>query len=239
MEAVFVQLEPGELTRLRVDPGPVEALFDDGPVALPNLVKVMKSMQDRVRSLGPEQIEAALSQLDPSIRNRIEENLHRVNAEPGGGWGGNDIIKLMEERQKRGPSPVPPQSRERQRLSLGKTWHGVHYVLCGEPEPGRELAGQAVMGGAALGDDDEGFSGYGPARCFTASQVIELSQALGQHDLESEAAARFDAARMSALGIYPGWRPSDAAEVMDGFRRLRAFFADAAENGQAIVTCLV
>jgi hypothetical protein len=44
---------------------------------------------------------------------------------------------------------------------------------------------------------------------------------------------------MSQLGIYPGWRPSDAMEVMDGFRRLRDFYADALEKGRAIITCLV
>jgi hypothetical protein len=69
--------------------------------------------------------------------------------------------------------------------------------------------------------------------------VAELARALSQPELESEAAARFDAARMSQLGIYPGWRPSDAMEVMDGFRRLRDFYADALEKGRAIITCLV
>ena len=97
---------------------------------------------------------------------------------------------------------------------------------------------QAVQGGVELGDD-EGFSGYGPARYFTAAQVAEVSQALSRPDLESQAAARFDAARMSQLKIYPGWRPSDAEWVIDGFRRLRDFYSDAAGKGRAMVTCLV
>jgi hypothetical protein len=42
----------------------------------------------------------------------------------------------------------------------------LHYVLCGEAEPGADLLSQAVLGGAAFGEDDEGFSGYGPARYF-------------------------------------------------------------------------
>ena len=97
---------------------------------------------------------------------------------------------------------------------------------------------QAVMGGVELGDD-EGFSGYGPPRYFTSAQVAELAQALRQPELESDAAARFNAARMSQLGIYPGWRPSDASEVMEAFRRLRDFYGDAADKGRAIITCLV
>jgi hypothetical protein len=239
MQAVFVQLDPHELAKLQVDPALAESLFDDGAAALPNVVAVAKAMQDRVRSLTPEQLQAALSQLDPAIRNRIEENLRRINAAPDAGWGGDHIMKLMEERQKRSPLPAPSQTKERQKLSLGKIWHGVHFALCGQPEPGRELLSQAVMGGIALGDDEEGFSGYGPARYFPVKEVAELSRALDRPELEAEAAARFDPARMSALGIYPGWRPSDREEVMEGLRRLRAFFAEAAANGRAIVTCLV
>jgi len=114
----------------------------------------------------------------------------------------------------------------------------VHYVLCGEVEPGAALLSQAVLGVVELGDD-EGFSGYGPPRYFTAAQVTEVSQALSLPDLESQAAARFDAARMSQLIIYPCWRPSDAEWVMDSFRRLREFYSDAAGQGRAMVTCLV
>ncbi len=90
-----------------------------------------------------------------------------------------------------------------------------------------------------LGDDDEGFSGYGPPRFFDAAQVAELAEALGRPELESEAAARFDPQRMCELGIYPGWQPSDSEWVLDGLRRLRAFYADAAGKRRAIVTCLV
>jgi hypothetical protein len=57
--------------------------------------------------------------------------------------------------------------------------------------------------------------------------------------IESAAAARFDANRMSQLGIYPGWRATDVGEVIAAFRRLRDFYSDAAEKRRAIVTCLV
>jgi hypothetical protein len=95
------------------------------------------------------------------------------------------------------------------------------------------------MGGTDLGDDNEGFSGYGPARYFTAAEVAEISSALSRPELEAEIAARFDASRMSKLGIYPGWQDSDADWVMDAFRRLRDFYTDAARKGHAVVTCLV
>jgi hypothetical protein len=239
MLARFVQLAPLELARLQVDPTPVEAIFDGGAVALPNVIAVPKVMQDRIRALSREQLETALSKLSPAIRSQVEEKLGRIGGVPASQWSGADIFKLMEAKQSGSAAAPPAEAKVRPTLSLEKNWHGVHYVLCGEPEPGSGLVSQAVLGGVALGDDEEGFSGYGPPRYFTPAQVSEISLVLSEPERESEAASRFDAARMSQLGIYPGWRPSDAEEAMDGFRRLRAFYADAAENGRAIVTCLV
>ncbi len=46
---------------------------------------------------------------------------------------------------------------------------------------------------------------------------------------------------MAKLGIYPGRfdQPDDAAWVLDGFRRLREFYADAARKNRAVITCLL
>jgi len=130
---------------------------------------------------------------------------------------------------------------KREVLSLDKAWHGVHYLLTGAPEPGPGLLSQAVLGGVELGDDPEGFSGYGPARYFRAAEVRELSQELGRAEVESKAAGRFDASRMSELEIYPGWSDGeqDKRWLMDAFRRLRDFYSSAAKQGRAVVTCLV
>jgi hypothetical protein len=150
--------------------------------------------------------------------------------------GSDDLLKLFEAR---GAAQPPRAPDKREVLSLEKAWHGVHYILCGEPEPGPALLSQAVLGGVALGDDDEGFSGYGPARYFTVEQVAQLAEQLSVPGLEAEASERFDAGRMEELRIYPGFKGSDADWVIDGFRRLRDFYADAANKGHAIVTCLV
>jgi hypothetical protein len=241
MNATFVQIDEAELARLQADPSLAEALFEDESIAVPGLAAfgaLAKTMQDRVRAAGPRMMADTLSRLDPVLRKQIEASLGRTTSALAAGAGGDDILKLMEERRARSGSATSAAS-SRAVLSLEKAWHGVHYVLCGEVEPGAALLSQAVLGGVELGDDPEGFSGYGAARYFTPAQVVELGQALSRPELETEAAARFDPARMSQLGIYPGWRSSDAAWVMDGFRRLRAFYADAAAKGRAIVTCLV
>jgi hypothetical protein len=126
-----------------------------------------------------------------------------------------------------------------EKLDLEKAWHGLHYLLTGtvDLEPGESAAGKAVLGGAGIGED---FSGYGPARCFTAAEVGELAAALT--DLhEDEVMERFDPEQMAALSIYPfGWdEPDDREWLLESLRDLRRFYADAAVNGHAIVTCLV
>lgn len=239
MNATFVQIDEAELSRLQADPSLAETLFQDGPAIPPVFAALAKTMQERMRAAGPQVLADKLAQLDPRLRQQIEASMGRTALAFAAGGGGDDILKMLQERAARrgglGPSASPHAV-----LSLDKSWHGVHYVLCGEVEPGASLLSQAVMGGVALGDeDDEGFSGYGPARYFTAAQVVELSQALGRPEVESEAAARFDAERMSQLGIYPGFRASDAEEILDAYRRLRDFYSDAADKGRAMVTCLV
>jgi hypothetical protein len=236
MNASFVQVDAGDLAGLQADPSLAEALFQDGPTLPPAFLALSRTMQDRVRAAGPQYLASALSRLDPSLRRQLEERLGRTTEALAAGAGGDDILKLMQQRAAR---PASPAVRPRAVLSLEKAWHGVHYVLSGEVEPGAELLSQAVLGGVPLGADDEGFSGYGPARYFTVPQVAQLSQALSRSELETEAAARFDAERMSELSIYPGWRPSDKEWVMNHFRQLRDFYSAATSQGRAVVTCLV
>src|SRR5262249_7621299 len=159
---------------------------------------------------------------------------------------GDLLLKAMEERRSRlsamapGMFPHGPDGGDsavaapapREKISIDKAWHGVHYVMCGAPEPGSTLLSQAILGGTDTGDDEEGFSGYGPARYFTAAQVAELARALSRPELETEAAQRFDSARMAQLELYPGWDASHAQDdrewIMGSFRRLRDFYQDAA-----------
>lgn len=238
LNASFVQVEEIELSRIKADPSLAEPLFEGDALVPPAFIALTKTMQDRVRTAGPKLLADALTRFDPAMRKQLEERLGKPASVFAAGAGGDDILKLMQQRRPSGAGPAPA-SGSRAILSLDKAWHGVHYVLCGEVEPTAALLSKPVLGGVELGDDDEGFSGYGPVRYFTVAQVTELSQALSRPGLEPKAAARFDAARMSELSIYPGWRPSDAEWVMDGFRRLRDFYFEAAGKRRAIITCLV
>lgn len=237
MIAKFVQIDPVDLSRMKNDPTLVEELFIDGPAMPPQFTALAQSMQDRVRTAGPQLLAAALERMDPILRKQVEASLGRTAAALAGGAGGEELLKMVQSRL---AGRTTAKVHAGAVLSLDKSWHGVHFILCGKAEPDDGVASQAVMGGTALGDeDDEGFSGYGPARCFTVEQVNQISNFLNRPEVEQEAERRFDAAAMSKLGIYPGWRQSDLDSLMDYLRSLRAYYADAASKSQAVVTCLV
>lgn len=237
MNAVFVQVDDQALRKIQADPSLAETLFQPAVAFPPQLANLSQAMQERVRAAGPQMMAKALEGLDPRIRQRLEERLGHTASSFAAGAGGDELLKLMQERGARAASR--PKIDALATFSLDKEWHGVHYLLCGEKEPGKTLLSKAVLGGSDLGDDDEGFSGYGPARCFTPKQVAEISAALSRPETERESAARFDAAEMSRLDIYPGWNATDAEQLIEALRSLRAFYAGAAEKGLAMVTCLV
>jgi len=238
MNAVFVQVDAEELARIQADPSMAEALFQDGPMIPPAFLQLNETMQARIRTMGPQLVAQTFSHLDPRLRQRLEERLGQSTEALASGQGGEALLKLMQERSARAAG-MAKLSGSRQKVSLEKEWHGVHYVLCGGAEPGSSLLSQAVLGGDIIGDDDEGFSGYGPARCFDPQKVAAIAIAINQPALEAEAAGRFDPAAMAKLEIYPGWRQSDAENLLAAVRRLREFYTDAAAGGRAIVTCLV
>jgi hypothetical protein len=122
-------------------------------------------------------------------------------------------------------------------ISIGKSWHGIHYLLCAKAQPTAALLSQAIMGGTELGED---FSGYGPARYFGADQTAAMSLELSRGNLETDMLARFNPAKMTKLGIYPNqWAGPDAHWLMREFRVVRDFYSAAAATGLAVVTCLV
>ncbi|HYL27057.1 MAG TPA: YfbM family protein [Candidatus Nitrosotalea sp.] len=241
MTATLVRVSTDELSQFERDPSLVEPLFEDGSGVVPDdFLKLSKTMEDRVKAAGPQMLVEGLARLDPRLKERLAERLGKSPDEWARSLQGDDLLKMMQERRARLSAGNEVARKTHPTLSLDKAWHGVHYILCGETEPGATPLSQAILGGTALGDeDDEGFSGYGPARYFTASQVAEIAHALNDPVLESQAAARFDPEKMAELEIYPGWRASDAESLLNALRQLRDFYAKAAADGDAIVTCIV
>lgn len=237
MTALFVQVDAAEATRLEAAPALAEQLFTDNPPVPPAFLNLGKGMEERMKTSGPQLLAKALQGLDPRIREQLEARLGRTTESLAQGGGGEALLQMMQARQAKLQELAKPQKHTK--LSLEKDWHGVHYLLCGAAGPGDSLLSQAVLGGKTLGEDDEGFSGYGPARLFTPKHVKDIHEALSDGAVDAEATERFDAKKMTGLDIYPGWRESDREGVLDALRTLKAFYADAAEKGSGIVTCLV
>ena len=254
MLAVFVQVEPGRLTEIIKDPSRVTELLDGGestggivrgPLAQAGpLGEAMQLMQR-----APKILAASMAAMDPAMRERLKERLAaagiNTDAMTAGGKDADALLKLMRERgqalaamvgsQQSPKAPGSGKAGQGAKISLDKAWHGVHYLLCGEIEPGSALPSQAVMGGVEVGED----LGYGPARYFEADEVRAIAQALSGASLEAEMIARFDPAKMTSLGIYPGgWKAGDVDWLMKEFRSLRKFYDDASAAKRAIVTNL-
>src|ERR1051326_9098314 len=166
MNAMFVQVDDPEIARFEADPDLVEALFADQTLPTAGLLNMAAAMQERLRTVGPQDMAARLSRLPEPLRQQLEASLGRVNAAVTPGGRNVDIVALLQQQLRR----AQPSAGNRAVLSLDKAWHGVHYLLTGATEPGSDLRSQAVLGGIELGTDPEGFSGYGPARYFHAAQ---------------------------------------------------------------------
>jgi hypothetical protein len=241
MIARFVQVAPALLEKLLDDPESVEELFndDEGPGALP--MATMENMQKLFASRAPALLAGTLERMDPARREALTERLEALglNAEAlQSGKGGDVLAGIMARMGESQPSTAGGSAQQGKgaAISLDKGWHGVHYLLCGEAEPGSTVASQAVMGGTDIGED---FSGYGAARYFSAEQVAETARELGRASLETEMKARFDPPRMTSSGIYPGgWDVTGADWLMPEFRKLRDFYADASARGFAVLTCI-
>jgi Domain of unknown function (DUF1877) len=252
MVARFVQVAPELLTQLLGNAASAEELFEIDPGALytePMRQELQRGAERLQQAAAQGQLAQmlanSLAALDPSMRQMVEQRLGDlgVNVESlRSGQGGEAILRLMEQRLP--PLPLqpeaadkPPRQGQGAALSLEKDWHGIHYLLCGQAEPGSTVLSQAVLGGTEFGDD---FAGYGPARYFAVEKVADTARELSRTDLEAELSARFDPGQMSRLGIYPGrWQRTDAAPLLDAFRRLRQFFFDASTKGCAVITCIV
>ncbi len=239
MNARFVAVSPELLNELLRDPAPVAELFDGEPAPSLGAIGRNPQMQQRLQAMGPQLLEAAMTGLKPDQREAIARRLAALGVSTEtfkAGTGGAALGKLMAERAENRQTSARAAGAGPS-ITLGKSWHGIHFLLCGEAEPGAAILSQMVMGGVELGEDEYG---YGPARYLTADQIAEIARELAGVGLEAEMKARFDPARMTTAGIYPTqWQPADLDWLMDGFRELREFFAAASRNQLAVITCIV
>jgi len=123
-------------------------------------------------------------------------------------------------------------------VDIDKAWDGIIFLLTGE----RSLESQHPLvsiffSGKFISEDQD--LGYGPAHYLTASEVQVLNKKLVELS-EEEVASKYDGHKMAALNIYPSdWQSEEEREyLMEYFIEVKSIYAQAAENGEAIITFL-
>jgi hypothetical protein len=123
-------------------------------------------------------------------------------------------------------------------LEVDKAWHGIHYLLTGDPEGGSGPLALAVLGGKEVGDE----VGYGPARFVMPEEVKAVATALEGID-EADFRTRFVPKEMAAAEIYPEviWERegADALQyLVDYYIALLDFYRAAANRGDGVIAWL-
>jgi hypothetical protein len=131
---------------------------------------------------------------------------------------------------------LPMEEDDDNIISLDKAWHGIHYLLCGDPWSGSNPPNLAVYGGIDFGDfedEDEGFSRY-----LLPKDVITLSDYFKNFD-RSVLRARYLPVELDKKEIYPGYWERDAEDnwefIKSNFDRMVAFYCKAAVRGFGVV----
>jgi len=123
-------------------------------------------------------------------------------------------------------------------LEMDKEWHGIHYLLTGEPWSARGALGQVVLGGTEFGSD----IGYGPARYLNPRQISEIATALRRLPIE-QFKSRYDPKVMMKAEIYPTIWEREGEEglrwLVTGLERLNEFYSRTANQGKGVILAIL
>ena len=230
MMGEFLQITPTLLAQLRADPDLVPELLEP-----PAPARAMpKSLSPAVQNRLPQALAAVMRRYDPSVQEQLAKRLGISADALRHGETGPDLLQRVFNMGRGGQESQTLEGRGAA-LSIDKAWHGVHYLLCGQTEPGSSILSQAVLGGTEIGED----LGYGPARYFDPRRVAEISGELAAANLEAEMTRRYDPALMSQLRIYPfGWDASGLNWLLEESRKLTAFYSSAASQNLTVLAWL-
>jgi hypothetical protein len=124
-------------------------------------------------------------------------------------------------------------------IDIDKAWDGIVYLLTGGSIATADHPLLRVLFSGQLIDEDQDL-GYGPAHYLTPEQVAVLNGELAnitREDLEK----KYNAEEMTALEVYPSiWEDDEETftYLADNFESVKALYADAADNGEAVITFL-
>ena len=147
----------------------------------------------------------------------------------------SDELDLLE-RDPDASGLLMADSEPEQLFDVGRAWHAVHMLLNGSPWGGSGPAFDVVLGGTTLGDP----STYEPVRVLLPERVGDVAVLLADlppDDLRS----RFTHRAFRQAEVYPDvWDTPDVLTtfVLPAYDALRAFYAEAAAAGDAVLVRL-
>ncbi len=135
-----------------------------------------------------------------------------------------------------------PESENRNMVDLDKSWDAINFMLTGksleELEEAEPPLGMVIFSGQVI--DEEQDLGYGPAHYVTPVQVKEISDALSAISRD-EFCSRYAVEKLNEQSIYPeGWTDEEdlLTYIADNFESLKGFYADAANEDEAVISYL-
>lgn len=130
----------------------------------------------------------------------------------------------------------PPTMSRPEYLDLDKSWHILHTVISGSPEPS-DAPEAALLGGEDVGADH----GYGPARLLDPDSVAAFSEVLASIDVET-LKARANPAELREQGVAFVQSEFDLGmvelEVEDHFPKLVQFVSQTVKKKQGLLLFL-
>lgn len=205
-----------EATLKRVSPGLLSVLRGNA-----DATQVFALMQNRETTRRP----SMTGPMDAALRERLKA----LDQQNTGSW-------LLAEGLKRQPARyalIAPHLAEFQSewsdpgLDLHKSWHVLHYVLCGSRNADDQPLSWAILGveEVAPGLDDP------PVKYVPAEQVVEIASACERVDFATLEATRRD---HLAGGVYR-WEQGPKDWLAPCFEALRTYYDEAAANRMAML----
>lgn len=118
-------------------------------------------------------------------------------------------------------------------VDLDKAWHGIHWLLTRSPDATDDITSEAIFANRSVATDLD----HGPAGLLDPERVRAVEAALAALPV-AELASRVDLRAMAVADVYPNiWDESDVFDeyLAPAYDQLRAFYADAARAGDAVI----
>lgn len=146
----------------------------------------------------------------------------------------HELTDISRKGVLQGIASLQKKSQPREKaLCLDKSWQGIHYLLTGVAEGGGPPLSWTVRGDKEI-PDIEKLLGYGPARFLTPTQVKSVSRALTVFTRDKFLQG-FEAKTMVAAKIYAVRGQEDREYLWTYFRKLKAYYSQAAKEGKGML----